>query len=81
MKDVKKNNKLASELNAEIFKLKSAVENLRNDVNIIQNGDNDGPFWNGALACCSLKDVLRAVERETALVGELEFWSKKITNK
>ena len=54
MKDFKKNNKLASELNEEIFKLKNAVENLKNDVNIIQNGDNDGPFWNGALACVSL---------------------------
>ena len=30
MKDVKKNNKLASELNAEIFKLKNAVDNENN---------------------------------------------------
>lgn len=81
MKDVKKNNKLASELNAEIFKLKNAVENLKNDVNIIQNGDNDGPFWNGALACCSLKEVLRVAERGTVLVNELEACSKKIINK
>lgn len=78
MKDVKKNNKLASELNAEIFKLKNAVENLKNDVNIIQNGDNDGPFWNGALACCSLKEVLKVAERGNALIDELESCSKKI---
>ena len=81
MKDVKKNNKLASELNAEIFKLKNAVDNLKNDVNIIQSGDNDGPFWNGALACCSLKEVLRVAERGTVLVNELEACSKKIINK
>ena len=58
MKDVKKNNKLASELNEEIFKLKNAIENLKNDVNIIQNGDSDGAFWNGALACVSLTAVV-----------------------
>ena len=81
MKDVKKNNKLASELNAEIFKLKNAVDNLKNDVNIIQNGDNDGPFWNGALAFCSLKEVLRVAELGTVLVNELEACSKKIINK
>ena len=81
MKDVKKNNKLASELNAEIFKLKNAVENLKNDVNIIQNGDNDGPFWNGALACCSLKEVLKVAERGNTLIDELESYSKKILNK
>ena len=81
MKDVKKNNKLASELNEEIFKLKNAIENLKNDVNIIQNGDNDGPFWNGALACCSLKEVLKVVERGNTLIDELESCSKKILNK
>ena len=52
-----------------------------NDVNIIQNGDNDGPFWNGALACCSLKDVLRVAERNNVLISELESCSKKILNK
>ena len=81
MKDVKKNNKLASELNVEIFKLKNAVENLRNDVNIVQNGDSDGPFWNGALACCSLKEVLKVVERSNELIYELENCSEKIINK
>lgn len=81
MKNVKKNNKLASELNAEIFKLRNAIENLKTNVNIIQNGDNDGPFWNGALACASLKEVLKVAERENALADELEFWSKKIVNK
>ena len=81
MKDVKKNNKLASELNAEIFKLKNAVENLKNDVNIIQNGDVDGPFWNGALACCSLKEVLKVAERGNTLINELELCSEKILNK
>lgn len=78
MKDVKKNNKLASELNEEIFKLKNAIENLKNDVNIIQNGDSDGAFWNGVLACVSLKEVLRVAERSNSLVNELENCSKKI---
>lgn len=78
MKDVKKNNKLASELNEEIFKLKNAIENLKNDVNIIQNGDSDGAFWNGALACVSLKEVLKVAERSNLLVNELEDCSKKI---
>ena len=81
MKDFKKNNKLASELNEEIFKLKNAVENLKNDVNIIQNGDNDGPFWNGALACVSLKEVLKVVGRGNNLIEELENYSEKIINK
>ena len=81
MKDVKKNNKLASELNTEIFKLKNAIENLKVDVNIIQNGDNDGPFWNGALACASLKEVLKVAERSNTLVDELEVCSEKIINK
>ncbi len=81
MKDVKKNNKLASELNTEIFKLKNAIENLKNDVNVIQNGDSDGAFWNGALACCSLKEVLKVVERESELILELENCSEKIINK
>ena len=78
MKDVKKNNKLASELNEEIFKLKNAIENLKNDVNIIQNGDSDGAFWNGALACVSLKEVLKVAERSNLLVDELEVCSEKI---
>lgn len=78
MKNLKKNNKLASDLSAEIFKLKNAVENLKTDVNIIQSGDNDGPFWNGALACCSLKEVLKVVERGNALIEELDSCSKKI---
>ena len=44
MKDVKKNNKLASELNAEIFKLKNAVDNLKNDVNtMIQRSYDNQP--------------------------------------
>lgn len=81
MKDVKKNNKLASELNEEIFKLKNAVENLKNDVNIIQNGDADGAFWNGALACVSLKEVLKVAERGNLLARELEENSEKIINK
>lgn len=81
MKDVKKNNKLASELNTEIFKLKNAIENLKVDVNIIQNGDSDGPFWNGALACASLKEVLKVAERSSTLVDELEACSEKIINK
>ena len=81
MKNVKKNNKLASELNAEIFKLRNAIENLKTNVNIIQNGDNDGPFWNGALACVSLKEVLKVAERGNSLVKELEESSEKIINK
>ena len=78
MKDIKKNNKLASELNEEIFKLKNAIENLKNDVNIIQNGDSEGAFWNGALACVSLKEVLKVAERSNLLVDELEVCSEKI---
>ena len=78
MKDVKKNNKLASELNEEIFKIKNAIENLLNDVNIIQNGDSDGAFWNGALACVSLKEVLKVVERGNSLIYELEKCSENI---
>ena len=78
MKDVKKNNKLASELNEEIFKIKNAIENLKNDVNVIQNGDSDGAFWNGTLACVSLKEVLKVVERGNALIYELEKCSEKI---
>ena len=81
MKDVKKNNKLASELNEEIFKLKNSIESLRNDVNIIQNGDVDGAFWNGSLACVSLKEVLKVVEYGSRLTDELDECSKKIINK
>ena len=60
---------------------KNAIENLKVDVNIIQNGDSDGPFWNGALACASLKEVLKVAERSSTLVNELEVCSEKIINK
>lgn len=81
MKDIKKNNKLTSELNEEIFKLKNAVENLKNDTNIIQNGDSDGPFWNGNIACESIKGTLEVVGKSHSLITKLEECSEKLINK
>ena len=42
--------KLCNDLNADLEKAYQAIKDLRDNLNSLMKGDEEGPYWNGASA-------------------------------
>lgn len=69
---------LSLELQTEILKLKNALNKLETDVAILQTGDVNGPFWNGANAYEFYKASLGHIEHDRTLLKHLEKCSESL---
>jgi hypothetical protein len=63
---------LAKDLDSEISKFNRAVKALSNDVDELQKGDEDGPYWNGQLACTWVKSCLAHIDHDKVLLDHLD---------
>ncbi len=70
--------KIALELDQEIEKIRVALEKFQLDVDTIQNGDGNGPYWNGDNAYKCIRTSLLQIEYDTKLLNDLEKKVKAI---
>lgn len=63
---------LAKELDAEVSKFQKALKQLQKDVEDLQKGDADGPYWNGQLAYNWVKTCLAHIDHDKVLLDHLD---------
>ncbi len=68
----KEKSKFISCLNGDILKVKKSLNNIRNDIEKIENGDGTNPYWNGELAYSSLKQLIDQYNKDIKIVSKLE---------
>ena len=71
---------LALELEAEVLKLKTALEGLETDLVQLQLGDNNEPYWNGKNAYDFYKSSLGHLDHDKTLLTNLEKCSDYINS-
>lgn len=63
---------LSLELQAEILKLKGALSRLEANMYVLQNGENNEPYWNGKNAYETNKVVLGHIDHDKTLIKNLD---------
>lgn len=63
--------KIVLELELEIINIKNALIKLEADVNLIQLGDKNGPYWNGSNSYHVLLSCLGQIDHNRNLLIEL----------
>lgn len=64
--------KLAEELALSVDKIKESLNRLEEDIEIIQKGDQNGPYWNGNSAYQCMRTALTQVECNHEILKNLE---------
>lgn len=70
---------LSKRLNDEVLKFQKALLKLEKDVDMLQKGDGNNPFWNGKLACDWTKSCLAHIDHDKVLLSHLEKCSDYLT--
>lgn len=63
---------LSNSLDTEVSKFQKALKALIADVDQLQKGDADGPYWNGALAYNWVSTCLKHIEHDKVLLDHLD---------
>ena len=63
---------LSKNLDTEVSKFQRALKALIADVNELQKGDADGPYWNGTLAYNWVATCLRHISHDKVLLDHLD---------
>jgi len=63
---------LAKNLESEISKFQKALKQLQNDIETLQKGDADGPYWNGQLAYNWVSTCLSHIDHNKVLLDHLD---------
>ncbi len=63
---------IALELEAEVIKLKTALDGVESDLVQLQIGDNNEPYWNGKNAYDFHKSALGHLDHDRNLLNNLE---------
>ncbi len=63
-----KNNKAIVDLYKEVDTLKSSIEKLNTDIDLIKNGDGTTTYWNGENAIDTIKSMLKYIDVNNSLI-------------
>lgn len=63
---------LSKNLDSEVAKYQKALKALISDINELQKGDADGPYWNGNLAYKWVSECLRHISLDKVLLDHLD---------
>lgn len=63
---------LVKDLGAQLSKFQKSVKQLQADVNQLQQGGQDGPFWNGDLAYDWVKHCLGHIDHDKVLLDHID---------
>ena len=62
---------LILEFKTELLKANNALEKLEKDVEVLQTGDNNGPYWNGVNAYQIMNSCVGHIDHDRYLLCEL----------
>ena len=69
--------KLCNDLNADLEKAYQAIKDLRDNLNGLMKGDEEGPYWNGASAKAAYFEAKISLNNAISIYKEAaEAWSK-----
>ena len=63
-----KDNKVITDINKEVEFLKSCLDKLSDDINVLQNGDGKNPYWNGESAVEMVKNISKYIDVNYSIV-------------
>ena len=63
---------LCKDLDAQVSKFQKALKQLQNDINVLQKGDADGPYWNGTLAYNWVTTTLGHIDHDKVLLDHVD---------
>ena len=72
---------LVLELEMELLKVHKALGKLETDIGLLQAGDKNGPYWNGANAYQFMKSCCAQIDHDHFLLGKLNDCFKYLSNK
>ena len=75
-----KDNKITLDFNKELESLKTSIDNLSVDIDLIKNGNEDGPLWNGTNAVECIKNINKFIENNSNIISDLDNISEEINN-
>ena len=67
----KTNNKLFEDLTHEIDNLQKNLDLLKEDVDAIQHGNGNDPYWNGENAVDTIKNIVKYIDVNNSIVSIL----------
>lgn len=70
---------LSKKLNDEVSHFKKALSKLEKDVDKLQKGDGNEPYWNGKSACDWTMNCLAHIDHDKVLLEHLEKCSDYLT--
>ncbi len=63
---------LVKDLDAQVSKFQKAVKQLQADINALQKGGADGPYWNGSLAYNWVTNCLAHIDHDKVLLNHVD---------
>lgn len=66
---------LAKNLESEVSNFQGALKQLQGDIEALQKGDADGPYWNGQLAYNWVSNCLAHIDHNKVLLDHLDSCS------
>lgn len=64
--------KLVEELNGKVREFEDALSNLKKNLDLIQEGNGNDPYWNGNAACGGLRLLLQQLDYDTTLLENVK---------
>lgn len=64
--------KLVKDLEENTKKLENALDILKKDLDLIQKGNGNEPYWNGSAACGGLRLLLQQLDYDTTLLENVK---------
>ena len=71
---------LVKDLDAQVSKFNKAVKALQTDINTLQKGGADGPYWNGTLAYNWVTNCLAHIDHDKVLLDHVDNCSEYLDN-
>lgn len=74
----KQKEKFINDFESQLSKLYNSLVQLDNDITILQDGEDENPYWNGINAYDNLNSLLKIVKSNKLIYNNLQTCKEKI---
>lgn len=71
-------NTIVKNLDSDILKVKNALDIIMNNIEKIERGNEETPFWNGKNAYNCLNSILKQYDKQVDLLDKVEDCFSKV---